>query len=83
MSEPARTCDGCECLEIEPPVTSYGYYLACCTDKDKPVLGLRRVVATARTVPPKGIRSPIWCRQIVRDKGGGGSDGGRGEKKSR
>ena len=61
--EAATTCDGCECLEIEPPATSYGYYLACCTDKDKPVLGLRRVVATARTVPPKGIRLPIWCRQ--------------------
>ena len=63
MSEPATTCNGCACLEIEPPATQYGWYLACCTDVDKPVLGLRRVVAAARTAPPIGIRAPIWCRQ--------------------
>ena len=58
-----RTCDGCGCLEIEPAATRYGYYLACCTDRDKPErLGARRVVGTAQERAPFRIPTPVWCR---------------------
>ena len=59
----ARTlCDGCGYLEIEPPATSYGCYLACCTDADKPMHGLRRVVASSG-YPPFQIQTPKWCER--------------------
>lgn len=56
----AEICDGCGCLEIEEPATSYGCYLACCTDADKPMHGSRRVV-DASSWPPFRIKTPVWC----------------------
>ncbi len=67
------SCDGCACLEIEPPPTRYGYYLACCTDVDKPVAAPRQVVAAARVRPPFGIQAPVYCRG--KKTKGGAADG--------
>ena len=57
-------CDGCEWLEIEPPVNRYDNWRACCCDPDKPMHGARRVVSTAPAGSergPVGIQTPVWC----------------------
>ena len=54
-------CDGCRYCETEPPVKQGANYLTHCTDPDKPVRGLRRVV-DARGIEPMYIRRPTWCR---------------------
>ncbi len=55
-------CDGCRCLDYETPVNRYDCWRALCCDPDKPVLGARRVVATAGIMRPVRIRRPVWCR---------------------
>lgn len=52
-------CDGCRYL-------AYGRWpdrwAALCCDKDKPVLGARRVLITMEKVRPTYIGCPAWCR---------------------
>ena len=60
-----RLCDACRFLMIEAPVNRYDVWRALCCDKDKPVPGARRVVATASArseTGPVRIETPVWCR---------------------
>ena len=55
-------CDGCFFLDFTAPANQYDVYAAHCCDPEKPVLGRRRVIATAQTAAPFHIPSPVWCR---------------------
>ena len=54
-------CDGCGDLTFSGPVNRYDVYSAHCCSTDKPMIGRRRVVATARTQRPIHITCPAWC----------------------
>lgn len=60
-------CDGCDYLDYETRVNRYDVYRALCCDPDKPMMGARRVVATAHTRPPARIVRPVWCRRKERE----------------
>lgn len=55
-------CDGCGLLCFEKPVNRYDCFRALCCDPDKPVLGVRRVLATSGVAAPRNIDRPVWCR---------------------
>ena len=56
-------CDGCGMLRYAEPVNRYDCHSAMCCDADKPAMGAKRVVATARTAQPRCIQRPAWCRE--------------------
>ena len=57
------TCEICAYLAYEEPVNRYDVYSAHCCDRDKPMMGARRVVATSRVGRPERIERPKWCKR--------------------
>lgn len=54
-----RYCDGCRQMTYEKWPSCI---VALCCDRDKPVIGPRRVIGATHIGKPIYIQRPVWCR---------------------